>query len=199
MNEDLYSEEFRNFKYLSSSPETVRYYKAVAQQINSIQAWGQTNDPTFVWPCRLEFVDQLLDLRDRSVFIVAPGNLYGVDASMKYYDYEESKCVEFVKPIVYRGRLLVPELGKIATAEDIPNIEKNIDDYCLCSSSYFYKIPTGPHLMCLIASTPLNTDIDMVNYKAMFYDGDTAKAYAKALTDCLRKNQATISAIGKMF
>lgn len=199
MNEDLYSEEFRNFKYLSSSPETVRYYKAIARQINSIQPWDQTNDPTFVWPCRLEFVDQLLDLRDRSVFIVTPGNLYGVDASMKYYDYEESKCIEFVKPIVYRGRLLVPELGKIATAEDIPDIEKNIDDYCLCSSSYFHKIPTGPHLMCLLASTPLNTDIDMVNYKAMFYDGDTARTYAKVLTDCLRKNQATISAIGKMF
>lgn len=199
MNEDLYSEEFRNFKYLSSSPKTVRYYKAVAQQINSIQSWDQTNDPSFVWPYRLEFIDQLLDLRERSVFIVTPGNLYGVDASMKYYDYEESKCIEFVKPIVYRGRLLVPELGEIATTEDIPAIEKDMDGYCLCSGSYFYKLPTDPHLMCLLASTPLNTDIDMINYKAMFHDGDTARAYAKALTDCLRKNHATISAIGKMF
>ena len=199
MNEDLYSDEFRNFKYLSSSAKSVDYYKAVAQQINSIQPWGQTNDPSFVWPCRLEFIEQLLDLHGESVFLVTPGDLYGVDASMKYYDYEESKCVKFINPIVYWGKLLAPENGKIVTVDDIPHIEKNIDEYCLCSSSYFHKIPDVPHLLCLLASTPINTDINMVNFKAMFYDKDTAMAYAKALTDCLRKNHATISAIGKMF
>jgi hypothetical protein len=196
MNSNLYTEEFRNFKYLKSSPEQVVYYKDTARQLNLVQPWAQTNDPKFVWPCRLEFIEQLFDLKDDIVYIVEPGNLYPIEHRKHSYDYEDARLHIIENPVVVRGNpYMHPErLRVILTEDDIPEIsdfEKN-RYFFVCSKN---NNPTPVLKVSDIGLIPTNN----FNYVSVFYSYEWSKKYSMAITQFLRKENDAISTISKMF
>jgi hypothetical protein len=203
MNLDLYTEEFRNFKFLKSGPYAVNYYKKTAEQLNKVQPWAQVNDPTFTWPCRLEFVEQLLDLTYDTVYLVEPGVLYNINRDKFSYDYEQARLNEIVHPIVYNGHILNPSEGKIAQLSDIPEIEDsyNNNDWYMCSEEYFMADPENiDHPGNIYTfNEHLLVPSDYITYSAMFYDKEWAMKYQDAITYFLRKNNDAISAISKLI
>ena len=197
MNLDLYTEEFRNFKYLKCPSAYINYYKKVSHQINSVQSGTEANDPNFVWPCRLEFIEQLLDLQDSIVYLVEAGMLYNQE-DRQIYDYEAARLCEIINPIIYQGSMLSPETGRIATLEDIPIIEDKDSnkDYNFCSGKSIidpekYRIFD----LGLIPLIPTNH----LTYNAMFYDKEVAEKYQLAVTMFLKKNIGALSAITTLF
>jgi hypothetical protein len=198
MNPNLYTEEFRDFKYLKSSPEEIAYYKNNAKLLNSVQPWADVNDPNFIWPCRLEFIEQLLDLKDGTIYIIEPGSLRPIQYRKNSYDYEEARLHIIKKPIMtMTGPRVSPiEPEDILTEDDIQTITNSHQTrrVFICSSeqhnasSIFSIRATG-----LI---PLTKDFD---YVAVFYDHEYAKKYYVALTKFLRKENDAISTISKMF
>src|SRR6185436_12169263 len=94
MNPELYTDEFRNFKFLKSSPEEVAYFKLARTAANSIQPWDNLYDPNFSWKTRLEFIEQLLDLRNDTVYVVFAGLINIRDG------YEDPDIITIEKPVV---------------------------------------------------------------------------------------------------
>lgn len=197
MNSDLYTEEFRHFKYLKCPPAYIQYYKKSARDVNSVQIGAGANDPDFVWPCRLEFIEQLLDLQDSTIYFVEAGMIYN-QRDRQIYDYEAARLYEIVNPIIYHGNMLNPETGRIVTVDDIPLIEDKIQnrDYILCSGKYLFEKESAQ--MFALDQNPL-IPTNNVTYNAMFYDKEIAKKYQVAVTIFLKKNLGALSAISKMF
>jgi hypothetical protein len=197
MNLDLYTEEFRNFKYLKCPSAYINYYKKVSHQINSVQSGTEANDPNFVWPCRLEFIEQLLDLQDSIVYLVEAGMLYN-QKDRQIYDYEAARLCEIINPIIYQGSMLSPETGRIATLEDIPIIEdKNRNkEYILCPGKYYTDMKDFQAFS--LDQNPL-IPTNLITYNAMFYDKEVAEKYQLAVTIFLRKNIGALSAITTLF
>jgi len=197
MNSDLYTEEFRHFKYLKCPPAYIQYYKKASQDVNSVQSHTGANDPNFVWPCRLEFIEQLLDLKDDIVYFVEAGMIYN-QRDRQIYDYEAARLYEIVNPTIYKGSMLDPENGRIATSEDIPNIEDKTKnkEYNLCPKRY-YTDKEDFQTFSLDQNPLIPTNY--ITYNAMFYDKEIAKKYQLAVTIFLKKNLGALSAISKLF
>jgi hypothetical protein len=197
MNPDLYKSEFRDFKYLKSSATDIAYYKKSALELNGIQPWAQTNDPTFVWPCRLEFIEQLFDLKNDTVYIVEPGNLYPVEHRKNSYDYEDARLYTIEKPVIVHGNpFLHPEkLRNILAEEDIPRILNPEENYhfFVCSNN-----ENDPGQVVRINDIGLLPS-PLGNLTAVFYDKGWAEKYQKAVTDYLRKSNDAVSAISRLF
>lgn len=195
MNPELYTEEFRDFKYLKSPYEAVQFYKKAAESINNVQPWHATNDPSFRWPSRIEFFEQILDLHDDAIYLVDPGHL--VQGS-KGYLYETATIMEIKRPLLYQGTMLSPDIGTPLGIEDIPLVEAHTssDEYYICSGGFIYNrtdghiIPSG--LLPIVYKNP-------ITLSAMFYDEMWAERYQQALTEFLRGNLGAISTISGLF
>lgn len=207
MNPDLYTDEFRNFKYLKSTPEQVQYYKDVEETLQRVQPWAATSDPDFRWETRLEFFEQLLDLRDGTAYFVELGLIYSHAQDKNVFDWEDSRLIEIVHPLLYEGHPLMADEGRPATIEDIPILEdyQRNSHFYLCSGDYpkfcrdrevinvdnpgqVYKLDNNP-LVCT----------GYIPYTAMFYDKTWAQKYQRAITDFLRKNNDAVSAISRLI
>ena len=193
MNLDLYNSEFRDFKYLKSSPEDVAYYKRRASEVNRIQLGPEANDPTFVWPCRLEFIEQLLDLRDDVVYIVQPCEYFHTDVSTKAYGYDDIRIYAIEKPIIVYGPLISPKtLDDIITEDDIDRM-LFAHNLCVCSSI------ENTVEQIVIKITDIGLLPGPLSHVAVFYDKEWAGKYQKAVTDYLSKNHDAVSAISWLF
>lgn len=197
MNLDLYTEEFRDFKYLKCPSAYIKYYKKVSYQINSVQPGTEANDPNFVWPCRLEFMEQLLDLQDNIVYLVEAGMLYN-QKDRQIYDYEAARLYEIINPIIFQGSMLSPETGRLAVLDDIPAIEdKNRNkEYILCPKKY-YTDKEDFRTFSLDQNPLIPTNY--ITFNAMFYDKEAAEKYQFAVTVFLKKNIGALSAITTLF
>jgi hypothetical protein len=196
MNRDLYTDEFRNFKYLKCPSAYIAYYKKSAQQINSVQIGTEASDPNFVWPCRLEFLEQLMDLRYDTAYFVEAGMIYN-QRNNQAYDYEAARLYTLVNPLLFHGSVfesINESITKVATLEDIPIIEDRVTnkDWRIRSSSI-------EHLSILALNQNPLIPTNYVTYNAIFYDGEWAEKYRNALTHYLRKNIDAVSAITRMF
>jgi hypothetical protein len=199
MNPEFFTDEFKNFKYLKSNPMFVRQYKGRAEQINSIQPWSTPNDPNFVWPFRVEFLEQLIDLRDDTIYLVYPGPLDKFGAYSAHPGHESSAFHEIINPIIYEGNILQPGLGEIISYEDIPSVEDITGaGWCLCSEEYFnnssVELARGP-----VFKLDRTFLFLAVEYSAIFYDKETAEKYRDCLTEFLRKTTDTVSALARLF
>ncbi len=195
MNLDLYSDEFRDFKYLKSNPDHIAAFKVARAAANRIQPWDSDFDPEFVWPGRLEFVEQLMDLRYDSVYIVFAGML-----STNSHLYESANLIEVKKPVIVTSNPLIYSDTKEITIEDIGWIEMNGNQkYCLCEEeSFIYDNNTttfnGTGRIFRMHTLPV-VPFAKSDFTEMFYDKDTAEKYRKALTDFLRNKLNALSAL----
>lgn len=186
MNLDLYTEEFRNFKYLKSDADSVRYYRENYVDIQKIQPWVQVNDPNFIWETRLEFLEQLFDLRDDTVYLVSHPAVNDINL------YEDSRIYEIVEPFVYKGKAI--QMDNEATLEDIPTMEEHPGGFYLTSrrNSMIDKIFLTMEGCPLIASNG-------IKYSTMFYDKNWAQKYKDAMTYFWRKHTDAMTAISRVF
>lgn len=205
MNSDLYTEEFRNFKYLKCSAAAVKYYKDVAKNINSIQPYSEVYDPTFVWKTRLEFVEQLLDLRNDIVYIVEAGGLC-LHTTTRHYSYEDARIREIIKPVVFEGHPLTPEEGRIATLDDVPTIENHELNahFYICPEEYFIgyadiiDVEKSMSIILKFDQNPLVPSSTIIP-TAFFYEKEWASKYQVALTKFLRYNADAVSTISNLL
>lgn len=199
MNLELYSEEFKSFKLLKLSPEFAAYFRMVGNMVDSIQPGPGANDPSFSWPFRVEFVEQLLDLSEDSVYIVDTTSL---EQSRNFY--EDAILYEVKNPVIYLGNMFMPDLGKVATLEDIHLIENNwVDEetYLLCPKEYrdtFHDQEEALKNIISVKDLPIVPKRN-IGYLAMFAKEEVAKFYRDAVTTALRNKKAAVSAISRYF
>jgi hypothetical protein len=194
MNPELYTEEFRNFKYLKSPLTAVNYFKSAFEKIERVAPWA--NDlSNRRWPCRLEFLEQLLDLRNDTVYLVEPATIGNA------YEVSDGRIYVFEKPFVYKGIVTQPLDSMEATIEDIPLMEnpETNEYYYICSESYKNTVGTeGPceGVVLKIGMIPLVPE-KFCSYTAMFYDKEWAENYSRSINDLIRKKIGTISAFAQ--
>ena len=204
MNSELYTKEFRNFKYLKSSPFAVSYFKRSYENLNKIQPWSQELDPKFYWPNRVEFLEQLFDLQKENIYIVDPSSFFTSNSRYK----ETAILTTIEKPVIYQGNLLRPEEGKRLTVDDIPLLESLEDfsgnmqdlqkDYFVCSDSYFKikdTVSAGhPGAVVGLRYLPVIPS-SRISYTAIFHNREWAEKYNADVLEYLRKYYGAISAI----
>lgn len=193
MNPKLYTDEFRNFKFLKSSPEQVAYFKKTRAAANLIQSWQSTNDPNFNWSSRIEFIEQLLDLREDTLYIVFAGLLTNNN------EYEDSRILIIEKPVVLNHNPIIHKDVREASTDDIFEIENNPKGgYCLVEGKSFRlgldnEIIFDPYSRIFnISSLPIIPQLDK-SFTEMFYDEGESNKYKKYLTDMLRHQINTVS------
>jgi len=194
MNSDLYIDEFRNFKYLKSNPATVRFYKESASRINSVQPWRDLRDPNYQWPYRVEFLEQVFDLRNNSIYIVDEFlEMSNTPAAIYNNRHGECTLIEINNPVIYKGNPVQPHLGIYADATDVIDIENFPADYILCSRKHYFtpEDRLSGHAIKVSAS-PL---VPHSGYSAVFYNKEYAEKYRCALSEAIRKNNDAVSAI----
>ncbi len=193
MNNDLYTEEFRDFKYLKSDTSAVEFFKTRRTTINSIQL-GDQHDPDFIWPHVVEFVEQLLDLRNDAVYIAQLGLFFDQAG-----ESENFRVYEIENPIVYRIDAVNP-LTNVAIAEldDVPHIEsiETMDSYFVRSENH--ETPKGDLTNVFFGPLIRIRELPIVphhsaGFSAMFYNKETAYQYARLAEIQLRKYAETIS------
>jgi len=189
MNLDLYTEEFRHFKYLKCNALQVEYFKKNAETLQKIQPWATEHDPNFVWETRLEFLEQLFDLRKETVYIVVPADL---SMSKNDYEYEDSRLYEIRKPFIYKGKSF--QMDQECTLEDIPDMEEDPTGFYLTSEEGTLE----DRIFLTMDSCSLIPGV-FPNYAAMFYSKDMAQRYKDAITFYLRKNLDAITSMSRMF
>lgn len=202
MTPELYTDEFRNFKYLKSSQLVVEYSKNARSKFNQVRPADQVDNDEFAWSSRIEFIEQLLDLRHEMIYIVEAGEL--VDRRSRNnradYSYEAARLHEVFKPRLVMGHPMTTPT-KFLELEDIPKVENNDPRVhaFLCSEQGLDLGPThinfrsfGLAGLSLIPQT-------FFNYTAIFYNELEAREYCTAITAFLRKNVAAISAISNLL
>lgn len=196
MNLDLYTDEYRNFKFLKSSPDHVEYFKTARQAINHIQSWGTVYDPAFDWPNRVEFCEQLLDLRHDSAYIVVAGDITT--------RYEGPSILEILHPVILTENPIIYETSREATFEDIPIMEDYlIPHFCLCEEHSFDDIKNistfnGHGRIIRLETLPV-VPHSKSDFTEIFFDKGTAEKYSKCLYDFLRHKMGAMSAITARF
>jgi hypothetical protein len=187
MNRDLYTEEFRSYKYLKSSPEAVAFFKKQYNVVNLVQPWAEKPDPNFIWPHRVEFLEQIVDLENEQIYVVNIDSIFSSSSR-----YSEAKITEIEHPILYYGHMLKPSLGiklspfnlqKLEDMRNIPGIALE-NNYYLCSDDYFAikdtvclgKIPGHTGVIFKVLDLPIMPP--EVTPSAIFYNEETAKRYA---------------------
>lgn len=198
MNPDLYTDEFRNFKYLRSQPSTVAYFKDSTKWINTIRPLSHKDDPTFNWPHRIEFIEQLIDLGRGTAYFVESGNLSPSSSSLGL-SYEDANLFVIENPVVAEGSIIDPAFSsRIATLEDVPAIEDHDRnaDFFICTRMYLEDFGHWSRRGSIfkVRSTPL-VPHDLVYYSAVFYDKATAEEYRTELTHFLRHGDWSLSKV----
>jgi len=187
MNLDLYTDEFRNFKFLKSDARAVKYFREASVILQKVQPWTCINDPDFVWETRLEFLEQLFDLKNDTVYLVVPP-----DVNPLGFTYEDSRLYTIVKPFIYKGKAF--QVENLATLEDIPNMEENPAGFYISSQEYSFD----DKIFLTMEGCPLIPN-DFENYSVMFYDREWAQKYKDAITFFLKRNHDAMTAITRSF
>jgi hypothetical protein len=203
MNPELYTEEFRNFKYLKLSPEAVDMSKRQRSLLDAVRPAGHEDDLDFCWKTRVEFLDQVFDLAEDSLYIVSPGALI----KNKLFDWEEASVIEIQHPRIQSCNPLLMRFTEddLLSIHDVDIVEATSGvNYYVVSVSYSHddsieyssgnKFPKYVRLRDL--SLPFKTYLE---YTATFYDKAWAEKYRVAITQHLRKNNDAISAISRLF
>lgn len=185
MNRELYTEEFRSYKYLKSTPEAVAFFKRQFHTVNLVQPWTKEPDPNYIWPHRVEFLEQILDLENEQLYVVRV--LSPISSSERY---SEPKVTEVKNPVIYCGHMLKPMLGRklgLANIEELENIDSSHPDmehvYYLCSSDYFAIKDTvfldgrAGHTGIIFKVTHLPIVPLTISPSAIFYNKETAEKY----------------------
>lgn len=187
MNPKLYTDEFRTFKFLKSSPEEVEYFHTARGAADLIQPWHLPNDSNFHWKTRLEFIEQLLDLREDTLYIVFAGLLSSRN------EYETYSLMAIEKPIVLTGNPIIFEDYREVTIEDIPDITFLKPKYCIVESKYI-KDEEFDHngRVFSLNSLPIIPFSKSI-FTEMFYDRTEAEQYSKNLENMLRHKINAVS------
>jgi hypothetical protein len=192
MNPEFYTDEFRNFKYLSADLPALDFYRQNSKQINSLQPWTLKNDPKFVWPHRVEFMEQVVDLYDGgTIYIVAA--LTRSNAGL----FETPSVTTIDHPIVYKGNALQPWMGKQITEDNIPKMEEVSagSGHFVCPAADFENLSATR----VIRAYALGLHPNKFNCRATFYNQETATKYAKALREHIDKCSGAVSAISRLM
>ena len=203
MNPNLYTEEYRGFRYLKSHSDAVIAFKNSLSIFNKILPEDYKEQRPIVWDSRLEFFEQLLDLREDSVYVVDPGPCFKQPNRDHTYNFEEARFYEIDRPYLYEGTPLHPHAGIPVTEKDIPDLE-NPDSgrkFFMTSEKDVLQAYQGisfSGIMFNIESLPIATR-EWPMYAGMFYDRDQAMLYQKTVTKHLRINIDAISAISKFL
>lgn len=198
MDPKLYTEEFRTMKILRSSPEMVVLYKKHAAKINAVQPFADVNDPNFSWPNRIEFMEQLIDCAEDTVYLVEPGTLKFQSAHA--YDYEEARLLTIQQPRIYRYDPTQHPLGTGTTGPEITDADMaDLEDphsrnFCVSSARW-----TSHNVVYILSNLPVVYHPVNTSYASFFYDAGTAKRYKVEVTAFLRKNNDSISAISRLI
>ena len=180
MNPDLYTEEFRNYKYLKSPPAHVEYYRQAFNEVNKIQNWATTNDPLFVWPDRIEFLEQLIDLDGKPLHIVYPGFQSPTN------EYEQAPIYTIQNPIIYKGPVTNPWSGKKITMDDVTEVEKDSGTNCYLCSGLQSNSCINLYNLPVIATDSNGVTGNISIYTALFHNRNTAEMYCSAITEYIR-------------
>lgn len=136
MNEQLYTDEFRAFKMLQLNPALSNLYHTSKKHLNRIRPPESANDQNFQWPCLVEFVDQLLDLKDDTIYIVDVRASFDSKHRTRLYPSpavfvdDLPKLIEIKHPGVFRYPAISSTqrseitLGDIKEAEDVSTDKK---------------------------------------------------------------------------
>lgn len=204
MNYDLYTTEFRNFKYLKSSPALLNYINASSKIKNSVQPFSDINDPNFSWPCRVEFLEQLVDLSLDTIYIVEAGELHNDHKASRQFIIGEATVHTIDDPTTWIGNVAQPYKGLIVTESDIPRIEEFFGKDCyMCSGEHWTdcqsnnwtdttKITHVFHVKDILFQDP-------PDYTAIFYDRLAAENYRRAITLFLKNNYDAVSAFTRLI
>lgn len=202
MDKSLYTDEFRTFKFLQFSPSAVDYYKKTTKILNGIRPEDQVDNPDFVWKCRVEFVEQLMDFRDSSLHIVEQPSPSSSQVTFKnelILQYEDARIYTLDNPVIFYGHPLMPATRRLAEGSDIPEIEDEdrIPKYYLCSEEYMISVNLLDSRIFPIYHPGLIRSATIENslFTAIFYDKEWAEKFQKALTKYFRKNSSTSSAL----
>lgn len=199
MVNDYFSEEFRNFKFLQSSPKFVDHKKLTRLKFNQVRPKDQVDNEEFAWSSRIEFIEQILDLKDSEIYVVEPGEAYRTGQG-SVVDYSLSNLHVIRSPRIIRNHLITPDYREV-TFDDIPLIEDDnqpTGPYFLTTKQ---SVEIGPHSNVIIISLshlcllPQPT----FSYAALFHDQAEAEKYRDALTIFTRKYSNAVSAISNLF
>jgi len=201
MNPDFHGAEFKSFKLLKLSSEFTSYFKRVDTTINSIRPDSEIDNSKFAWPFRVEFVEQIFDLSDSTLYIVDTGEL---ELSQNTYGTAVLHIVD--KPVMYEGNMFTPDLGRLLAIEDADSIEHNRigeNKFLLCSESFRNNRVAYSHKefemnIFSVHGLPVVPKKD-VGYTALFYDFIWAALYKDTVTRELRKRKEAVSAITRLF
>lgn len=183
---NLYTEEFKAFKYLQLSPEFGAYYKMVSNLVDGLK--GESK----IWPFRVQFVDQLLDLQGSTIYIVNTDHLA---ISRDFYEEATLNIIENAQMV--EGNIAIPELGVVLNETRIRDIEHGYTD------KKFLLFP-GTNLENLrdslydISSLPVVPKM-AIGYNAIFATKDVAEEYQFVITQTLRHRKAALSTINRFL
>jgi hypothetical protein len=218
MNPELFSDEYKSFKFLKCSASEVKYYKDAELLLGNIRPIDKIDAGPFIWQKRIEFFEQLVDLAGTDVWYVdINGTLK--KTGMHEYDYDPAKLIEIKECVLYTGFPQKP--GRYITSNDIDSVVEghryilknvlytsNKLHLYVSSKAYYMNVGIEPELrdtnpfdpmICLgLFGLPIFPG-NFPTYNAMFYDKEWAKLYQKSVTQFLRKNNDAISAISRLF
>lgn len=185
MNHELYTDEFRSLKYLKSDPIIVEHFRATRRKFNEILPIHLDRDASFTWTCRIEFLEQVFDLKNEALFIVDP--------SKRYLTAEGAMVYQITKPVIFGGDPFVTHTIYSVPETDIPVIEAlgNTADYYLTSRDEIAETPpifqdfgkTGK--IVSLKDTPLT--LGESGHLALFYNKNEAEEYWLAVSEYLKK------------
>ena len=192
MNLDLYTEEYKNFRFLKSPPEHVKFFRENIALGNKIRPPTALNNENFVWKHKLTFMEQLLDLRNDSVYIVFPGILNSKN------DFESASVVEIVQPVILSRNPAIYDNPKELTIEDLPELESNEKGSIayICSGNYANMLDSRIFSVKSLPLVPLTADN---SFTSLFYNKKTAESYGKAVTHYLRYMNDAVSSFTSMI
>lgn len=174
------NEELRTFKYLSFSEETRNLFIKKTEAVNRIRPGYADENSKFQWPHRIEFFEQIFDLENESLYIVAPIEIG------KMSELARSRLYEIKNPVIHCGIFEDPKPENRATRECI----KELEDYK--ASLHYYIISKDSQIEnnSLLASMRINpSSLYNSGATAFFSNKDTALEYKEAL-DYLTKTFA---------
>lgn len=170
-----------------------------------MQPWTDINDSQFNWPHRVEFLEQLIDLSQDTIYIVEPGELYNDNRGRKAFMVGEASCHTIVRPVMWIGNVAQPREGIQITIEDIPRIEDSSGKDCfLCSEEFWENYEKIIHVfrigdILLIPLPNLFGNGPLPNFTSVFYDKKSAEKYRSALTLFLKNNYDAVSAFSRLI
>lgn len=190
MNPDLYTSEYRNFRYLKSSPDHTAYFRRAATQANRMQIWDAPRDPGFSWKTRVEFMEQLIDLRQDEIYICVPKVISPNE------EFEPAYYVRFEKPTIVSANPLLYLKSEEVGIEDIESLE-DVENNKPCLCEEFFHATMSSETLFRGRVFKLNTLPVVPNctteYIEIFRDETEAKTFCENLSNYLRNILGAVS------